>query len=183
MDVLAPLERFQQSRVLGYVGQHPQLDLRVVGGEQQPVRRSVSHERLSHLTTHLGADGYILQVWVAAGHSPRGRARLVVAGVHPSRRWIHHVRQGVHVGRLELGHLAVLQDLVHHRVQALQPLQGIGVGGVAGLGAFGLWKADLVEQQVAQLLRRVDIHRMADGLVDILLGLEHMLSQVLGHLP
>ena len=60
VDIFAPLESFKQAWILRYMGQHPQFNLGVVGGEQQPIRSSVGHESPSHLTSQLGADGYIL---------------------------------------------------------------------------------------------------------------------------
>ena len=93
--------------------------------------------------------GMFWRLGVAAGHTPGGRTHLVVAGVDAARIRVYQFRQRVDVGGFELGNLAVIQDFVHHRVQALHSLQRIGVGGIAGLGAPGFGQAQLVKQQVA----------------------------------
>ncbi len=79
VNVLASLEGGDQALFVDDVGQHPQLHLAVVGGEEQVARRH--HEGLADLPAHLRADGDVLQVGVAAAHAPGGRAGLVEAGV------------------------------------------------------------------------------------------------------
>ena len=60
MHVGAAGERVDQARVLGEVGEDPQLDLRVVGGEQPAA--VVGDERPPHLAPVGGAHRDVLQV-------------------------------------------------------------------------------------------------------------------------
>ena len=60
MDILASLEGFQQPRVLGQVGQHPQLDLGIVSGEKLPVGRAIGNESAANLSAQLGTNGDVL---------------------------------------------------------------------------------------------------------------------------
>ena len=68
---------------------------------------------------------------------------------------------------LELGHVAVAQQVLQHRVAGLreQALQRVGVGGVAGLDPLGLGQAALGEQDLLQLLGRAEVELAADHLV------------------
>ena len=67
-------------------------------------------------------------------------------------------------GRPQLGHVAVPQQVLEQRVLGLrvQPLQRVGVGGVAGLDPLGLRQAELVEQDLLQLLGRAEVELAAD---------------------
>ena len=80
MDVVAALERLDQRLVAGHVREHAQLDLRVVGGNQDVAR--VGDERAADLAPELGADRDVLQVRIAAAQTAGRRDRLVEAGVH-----------------------------------------------------------------------------------------------------
>ncbi len=66
--------------------------------------------------------------------------------------------------RLELGHVAVAQQVHQQRVLGLrvEPLQRVGVGGVAGLDALGLGQGQLVEQDLLQLLGRAEVELAPD---------------------
>ena len=65
---------------------------------------------------------------------------------------------------LQLGHVAVAQQVLQQRVLGLrvQPVQRVGVGGVAGLDPLGLRQAQLVEQDLLQLLGRAEVELPAD---------------------
>ena len=102
MDVLASVERLNQCRVFGEVGQNPKLDLRVVRRQKGPVRCSLSDERLTHLTSKLGSHRDVLHVGVVAGHPTCRRAHLVVLGVNPARVSVNQPRQGIHVSGFDL---------------------------------------------------------------------------------
>ena len=62
MDVLAALEGPQQDRVLGQGGHHPQLDLAVVGVQQDPA--GLGHEGAADGPALLGAHRDVLQVGI-----------------------------------------------------------------------------------------------------------------------
>ena len=136
------------------VSQHPQLDLGVVGHQQLAVRTS-GDERPADLPAQLAPDRDVLQVWVHAGKPPGGRADLVVGGVNPAGPGIHQRRQGVQVGGLQLGQLAIGQQCRDDGVLVLELLQDVGLGGrgPALHGPFEDGQVELVVQDGCQLGR------------------------------
>ena len=81
MDVLAGGERLAELRLAGHVRQDPQLDLRVVGGEEPEA--GLGDEGASDLPPQLGADRNG-QVRVRGRQAPRGGDGLVEVGVQPA---------------------------------------------------------------------------------------------------
>ena len=75
------------------------------------------------------------------------------------------------------GDLAVQQQRLDDGVGAEQVLQGVGVGGVAGLDLLGLRQPELVEQQRLQLLGRAEVELVADRGVGLLGGQLHLVAQ------
>ena len=84
VDVLAGAEDPLQHSLVGDVGEDPQLDLAVVGGDAAVAR--LGDEAAAERAADLGADRDVLQVRVGAREAP-GRARgLVEGGVDPAGR-------------------------------------------------------------------------------------------------
>ena len=96
MDVFAAAEGVDQGRVLREVGEDAQLDLAVVGGQQQVA--GLGHEGLADAPALGGADGDVLQVRVGGRDAPGGRHRLVEGGVDAAGLGVHQDGQRVHVG-------------------------------------------------------------------------------------
>ncbi len=65
--------------------------------------------------------------------------------------------QAVSVGRFQLGELAVVQNGLDDGVLAPQFLQYLGVGGVAGFCLLYRGQAQLVKEDLAQLLGGIDV--------------------------
>ena len=63
MDVLVALEGLEERRLLREVGEDPELDLGVVGGDEAPA--GLGHEGLTDPPAELGADRDVLEVRVA----------------------------------------------------------------------------------------------------------------------
>ena len=83
MDVGPARERVLEVLVARHVGEDPQLDLRVVGGEQDQVRLA-GHERAADLAPELGADRDVLEVRIGR-RQPAGRGDgLVERRVQPT---------------------------------------------------------------------------------------------------
>ena len=54
----------------------------------------------------------VLEIWVARRKSARGSHCLVVGGMNPPRLGVEEKREGIGIGRFELGQLPVLQGLL-----------------------------------------------------------------------
>ena len=147
----------------------PHLDLAVVGGHQRLVARA-HHERLADRAALLGADRDVLQVRVGARQAP-GRGdelveRRVDAAVRHDR--LEQALDGLpqpdtsrwRSSACRNGSLALLAE----------PLERVGVGGVAGLGALGLGQSQLVEEHLLELLGRAEVDLLADHRVGLVGG-------------
>ena len=141
--------------VAGEVREQPQLDLRVVGRHEQLARRE-RHERLADLAAELRTHGDVLQVRVRRGQAAGRRDRLVEARVHAPVAGAH-ARQGIDVGGLDLGKLAVAQ---HERGQVVlmrELLEHGRVGGVAALVLLEGLQAQHLEQNARELLGGIEV--------------------------
>ena len=122
-------ERVAQVLVARHVGEDPQLDLAVVGGDQRQVV-ATGHERAPDPSPERGPDRDVLEVRVgrrqAAGRGDGLVERRVEAAVGGHQR-----RQRVDVGRAQLGVDPPLEELVDHRVRRSQVLEDRRVGRVA----------------------------------------------------
>ena len=153
MNVEALAERLLQRLDAGDLGEEPQLDLRIVGGDELHPRRG--DEGAADLAAVLGADRDVLQVRIGRRQPPgRGRGERVV-GVHAVRRRIDEARQRVGIGRFQLRHLPPVENLLRQLVALLgEFFERAGAGRpLAGLGLGAAGQAELAEQNVAELLR------------------------------
>ena len=138
---------------------HPQLDLRVVGADQDRARRR--DERAADRATLLGAHRDVLQVGIVRRQPPGRRARLVVRRVHAAVARIDRERQRVEIRRLELGECPVLEQARRERMFARQILEHRLVGREAGLGAAAGLELELFEQDLRELRATLEIERSA----------------------
>ena len=83
VDVLIARKGFDQPRVLGHMGEHPQLDLRIVGGDQLPA--GLRDERRANPQAEFIADGNVLEIRIRGRKPARARHRLIEAGVQAAR--------------------------------------------------------------------------------------------------
>ena len=167
MDVLAGAKSGDQLRVAGHVGQHPQLDLGVVGRqENEAVLRD---ERFADAAAGLLAHRDVLQVGVGRGQPPGGRAGRMVGGVDTTGVGVDQPRKRVDVGALQLGQLTVFEQASSDGVLVPQLLERLGVGRRrSALGRLALGReAQPLEQHLAELLGRVRIELDAGQLVDL----------------
>ena len=167
MNVLAIAEGLEQQRIVGEMRQQTQLDLRIVRHQQFPAL--ARNESGADLAAQRGADGDVLQIGIRRRQPSGGRARLIEAGMQPAGPRVDQRGQGVDVRALELGELAVFQHLAHDLVFRGQRLQNVDRGGARlPLAVFHRrGQLQIVEQHVAQLLRRADVERPAGEPVDV----------------
>ena len=79
----------------------------------------------------------------------------------------HHLAQSLHIGGVQLGELAVVQHRPHDLVLGAQLLQHVHIGGPARLGFLHRGQAQLVEQDVPQLLGGEDVELLPRQAVDL----------------
>ena len=169
-----------EERVLREVRHEAQLDLRVVGGEEQVA--GGGDEGGANLLAERGADGDVLQVGVGGREAAGGRADLVECGVDAAFG-VDERGERIEICGAELGELAMLEDERGDGVMLGELLQHVLRGGddlaLAVLG--GLGEGHAVEENVAELLGRVEIEAVA-GLLEYLLGEGvHLDGEARGH--
>ena len=150
------------------MGEHPELDLGVVGRDQQPA--GAGDERPPDALAPLGADGDVLQVGIRRRQPTGRRHRLVERGVHPAVL-VAEERESVHVGALELGELAPFEHQVDHRVLLPERLQAVGVGAPPKLGLAPGGKSQLVVEDGGELLGATEVEGVAGAMMDLVLQL------------
>ena len=155
VHVLPGAKRVHEHGILGKMGEHAKLDLRVVGADDAHPARG--HERPPNRAAEIAADGDVLQVRVVGRDATRRRHGLAPFGVDAAGRGVDEPRERVDVGALELRELAVLEQDAGKRVMLGQLLEHVGVRRTRGLGAFDRLQAELVEQDDLELARRIDV--------------------------
>ena len=161
MDVLAAREGGDQPGVGGEVGDAAQLDLVVVGDEQDVAGRR--HEDAAELTALVSTHRDVVQVRAVRAEPTGAGDGLVERGVDPTvGRDLE--QQSLAVGAAQLLDLAVLQQRADElRPLVLQLLQRRRVGRRAGLRLLDRDEPVLAEQDLAQLDRRVDVEVLVPG--------------------
>ncbi len=176
VDVFAIGKGLEHRGVARDMRHDAQFDLRIVGRDDHAAGRR--DERFADTAPFGIAHRDILQVRLIGRQAPRDCHRLRVIGVHAPRTGVDHLRQLVGIGRLELGHAAVLQQDLRQRVILGQLLQHFFVGRRrAGGGLLDHRQAEFDEEDLADLLRRTQVERAAGQLVSLLLEFEHALAQ------
>ena len=161
VDVLAPFEGVLQVAVAGEVRQHAQLDLRVVGRDQD--RPGRGGEGGADLPADGGADGDVLQVRSVAAEAPGRGHRLAERRVQASGVRIDELRQRVGVGPLELRQRPPFQHLARQLVRRRQFLEDFDRRRrrLRLAGAFRRRELQLLEEDGRELPRRVDVEGLA----------------------
>ena len=107
VDVLAAEEGLPHDVVMGDVGQHAQLDLGIVGVEEDTA--VARHEAAPDLGTQLLPHGDVLHVGIGGRQAARGRHHLVEGGVD-APVGADDLQKAVDVGGFQLRQLAVFED-------------------------------------------------------------------------
>ena len=87
----------------------------------------------------------------------------LIEGRPNSIAWPYLRDESLAVGRPELLNFSILQQQFDHRVVTSQLFQRRCIGRVAGLGLLLRGQTELLEQNLPQLLRRVDVEVFACG--------------------
>ena len=157
-------EDLHQRRLAGGVREHAQLDLRVVGRDQHAALLGL--EAAADLAPERRADGDVLHVRVRARQAPGLRDRLQERGVD-ARALVDELGEHVEVGLDQRRELAPALDPRDDLVLVADRLQHARVGRVARLAAALARQAELLEQDLAELLRRADQELLPGELEDL----------------
>src|SRR5215467_4446727 len=151
--LMALAEGLLQRLDAGDLGQEPQLDLGIIGGDE--LVAVGGDEGAPDLAALLGADRNVLQVWFGGGEAPGRSRRERVARVDAVRAGVDVARKRVGIGRFELRNLSPVENFPRQRVPLLgQVLQGPGSRRpLPGLGLGAAGKSKLAEQNISELLR------------------------------
>jgi hypothetical protein len=163
VDVLPGGECRGEARVLGQVGDGPQLHLVVVGHQQTPA--GGRDEGLAEATALLGTDGDVVEVGPVGGQAPGACHGLTEGGVDASIRR-HFGGEALPVGGAQLLHLAVAEERPDDGVLVTELFEGAGVGREPGLGLPERGEPQLLVQHRAQLGHGVDLERLAGQVLD-----------------
>ncbi len=120
--------------------------------------------------SQFGANRNVLQVRIRRRQPPRRRSRLPEGCVQASARGIDQRRQSVHVRRLQLRKLPVVEHHARDGIILRQLLEHIDSRRYrSSLAVFHrLGQVHAIEQNVAQLLRRADIEFHPRDFVNLL---------------
>ena len=166
MDVAAALKCRHERRIVREMREQPQLDLGVVGDEEQVTGRR--HEGAPDLAAAARAHGDVLEIGIGGGETPGGRAGLIEARVDAAGVRPDVSGEGVHVGGLQLRQLAVLDQQAWHFVaEGRQLLEHLDVRRGTRLGSLLHGQLQALEQDGPELRRRVDVELAAGGAVNV----------------
>ena len=176
MDVLARREGALQIGVVRHVRHDAQFDLRVVGRQQHAL---LGDERFAHPAPGLGAHRDVLQIGIGRGQPAGDHRRLRIVRVHAAGVRVDHARQLVGVGGLQLGQPAVLQQHLRQRVVLRQLAQHFLVRRRRAAGGLAYHRQlHAAEQDLPQLLGRIQVEGLSSQLIGLLLEQQHFLAQL-----
>ena len=182
VDVVAALEGVDEVPVGRQVREDAQLDLRVVGDDELVARRR--DERAADLASGRRADRNVLEIRIGRGE-PSGRGDGLPEGRVDAALRVGERRQCVDVGALELRDLAVLEDELREREAALGEVGKDLDARRRGLRLRGLLQdriAELLEEDLPELDRRVDVELLAGFRPDAAFEVAQVAVHPLGHL-
>ena len=113
VDVFA--ERLEHGRFLRERGDDPQFYLGIVSRKKE-ILRPARYERFANLAPAFGPDGNILQIRVLGIEPASGGGGLLERGMNATCPWPDGGRQGIDIGRFELGHAAIFEQTAHDLV-------------------------------------------------------------------
>ena len=165
VDILALLEAVDHSRVLGQVSQEAQFDLRIVARDDVVIAFA-GHEEGAYLAALFGPDGNILQIRVGTAQASRRRDHLVEMGID-APRFRHDERfQAIEISGNEFLQGPEVQDLVYHGMLVAQGVEDGTVRRIARLGLLDDRQLQLLEEDDAELFRRIDVEGLAGVVVN-----------------
>ena len=168
-------ERVDESRVVREMGEDAQLDLRVVGDQEHAP--FVRDERLPDRTALLGPDRDVLQVRLFL-REPAGRCSHLVEPAPNPAVLVDQAKQCLDVGAAQLLQLAVQQEVSDDLVFVTKLLEHRRVRRGCTLRCLlQNRKPEAIEQDLAELQRRVHVEGPAGCIMDQRLELRETFAE------
>ena len=121
---------------------------------------------VTHAPAEIAAHGNVLQIGIAGGKASRGRGRLIERGVDAAVR-SGKARQRFQIGGTHFFQLAEFEQGVHHGMLPGKLFEHrLRRGSLPALGGLGRRKAQLLEKNLAYLLRGADVELLPRLLID-----------------
>ena len=136
------------------MGQDPKLNLGIVGTDE--FIPCSGDECLPELPPHGLPDRDILQIRLCAAQPSRCRHSLLEMGTNSSIRPDQR-SQSFHISAPQLRQCPVLQNKTDDRILRSKFLQNIRTGAVSPLRLLSGRQSQLLEENIPQLLRRIDV--------------------------
>lgn len=121
MNVSILGKRLLESLIAAEMRHEAKFDLRIIRAEQCPA--FFWYECLPNLLSLFGASRDVLQVRVAARQPTCRSYRLVERRMHPTRSWIHKLRQGIDIGSFQFADLSMFH---HHSRKPCRGMTQLG---------------------------------------------------------
>ena len=178
MNVETLRKRLPQLRNFCDMGEQPQLDLRIIGGNQLVPRRG--DKSGADFTAGFIAHGDVLQVRLARRQAPGGGGGERIRGVDAVGARVDIGWQGVGIGRFQLGQPTPFENAGGKRIALLgQIIQHRGGGRPRPRrGLFCARQPHFAKQDIAKLLGRTKVEFFPGQNVNIRLEPRHVLREL-----
>ena len=163
MNIAGILVRRDQLRIARERREDTELDLRIIGVDEDAAR--LRHENGPETAAQLRPHRDVLQVRIRRRDAPRRGHHLIELPMDAAIR-LNIVQKPLRIGRVQLRKRTVIQDIRHDLVVLGELLKHIRRGRVTGLRLLAALHAELSEQDLPELLRRVDVELLARLRVD-----------------
>ena len=168
VDVEVGVEGLEHAMVAGQGGDDAELDLGIVGGEDQMLVVG-GDDGGAYLASAGGADRYVLQVGVGRREAAGGGDGLMIDGVQAAGGGVDELGEGEQVGVEQFRHGAVFEDEGDDGMARRELDEDILGGGELARGGERrlVGDAELLVEHVGELLGRGDVEGGAGELVDL----------------
>ena len=148
MEILPAEEGIDHGLVTGNMGKQTQLDLTVIGIDQNASFRGNEHP--ADLRSELLPNRDVLEIRFRGGKATCGRHRHLEVGMNPAIRR-DNFQKPFRIGGFQFSQHAVFQHFSDDRVKALELFQHVGIGTPAGFCLFSVWKTEFVKEYLSEL--------------------------------
>ena len=158
MDILSLPVSLDQFLVARHMGQHPQLDLRIVRVQEN--KSIFRHKHFADQSSQFHPHRDILKIGLCAADPSCSGDRLIKGGMDPAV-FFDHCAQAVRVSGFQLCKLPVFQDIFYDRLFRGQLFQNVGRCGIPRFCFFPAGDPHFFKKDGSQLFRGINIELLA----------------------